>query len=77
MEKLYKVLEMELKTYTPVDLKFVFEKIKTLSFDYIKVLHYIFAFDFICRRPGLSKDQISISKSIFINYIILKCRHTF
>ena len=35
MEKLCKVLEMELKTYAPVGLKFVFEKIK------FKVLHYI------------------------------------
>ena len=35
MGKLYKVLEMELKTYTPVDLKLIFEKIK------FKALHYI------------------------------------
>ena len=35
MEKLCKVLEMELKTCTGVGLKFVFEKIKS------KVLHYI------------------------------------
>ena len=52
-EKLYKVLEMELKTYTSVYLKFVFEKIK------LKVLHYIQQ-DFIRQRPGLSKDQISM-----------------
>ena len=32
MEKLCKVLEMELKTYTPIDLKFVFEKIKSKIF---------------------------------------------
>ena len=35
VEKLCKVLEMELKTYTPVSPKFVSEKIK------FKVLHYI------------------------------------
>ena len=60
MEKLFNVLEMELKTYTPVGLKFVFEKIR------FKVLHYI-QHDFIRQRPGLSKDQISMFKSIFIN----------
>ena len=70
VEKLCKVLEMELKTYTPVSLKFVFEKIK------FKVLHYI-QYDFICQRPGLSKDQISMFKSLVINYFILKYRHTF
>ena len=60
VKKLCKVLEMELKTYTPVGLKFVFEKIR------FKVLHYI-QHDFICQRPGLSKDQISMFKSIVIN----------
>ena len=45
MEKLCKVLEMELKTYNLLGLKFVFEKIK------FKVLHYI-QHHFIC--PGLS-----------------------
>ena len=60
MEKLFNVLEMELKTYTPVGLKFVFEKIR------FKVLHYI-QHDFIRQRPGLSKDQISMFKSIVIN----------
>ena len=50
LEKLCKVLEMELKTYTPVDQKFVFEKIK------FKVLHYI-QYGLIRQRPGLSKDQ--------------------
>ena len=35
VEKLCKVLEMKLRTYTSVGLKFVFEKIK------FKVLHYI------------------------------------
>ena len=35
VEKLCKVLEMELKTFIPVDPKFVFEKIE------VKVLHYI------------------------------------
>ena len=70
VEKLCKVLEMELKTYTPVGLTFVFEKIK------FKVLHYI-QHDFIHQRPGLSKDQISMFKSLVINYFILKYRHTF
>ena len=64
VEKLCKVLEMELKTYTPVGLKFVSEKIK------FKVLHYI-QHDFIRQRPGLSKDQISMFKSLVINYFIL------
>ena len=70
VEQLCKVLEMELKTYTPVALKFVFEKIR------FKVLHYI-QHGFIRQRPGLSKDQISIFKSLVINYFILKYRHTF
>ena len=70
MEKLCKVLEMELKTYTAVGLKFVFEKIK------FKVLHYI-QHDFIRQRSGLSKDQISMVKSLVINYFLLKYRHSF
>ena len=70
MEKLRKVLEMELKTYTLVRLKFIFEKIK------FKALHYI-QHDFIRQRPGLSKDQISMFKSLVINYFILKYHHTF
>ena len=60
VEKLCKVLEMELKTYTPVGSKFVFEKIK------FKVLHYI-QYDFIRQRLGLSKDQTSLFKSSVIN----------
>ena len=68
MEKLCKVLEMGLKTYSPVGLKFVFEK--------FKVLHSI-QHDFIRQCPGLSKDQISKFKSLVINYFILKYRHTF
>ena len=51
---------MELKTYTPVGPKFVFEKIK------FKVLHYI-QYDFIRQRLGLSKDQTSMFKSFIIN----------
>ena len=70
VEKLCKVLEMKLKMNTPVSLKFVFEKI------IFKVLRYI-QHDFIRQRPRLSKDQISISKSLVINYFILKYRHTF
>ena len=69
-EKLCKVLEMELKMYTPVGLKFVFEKIR------FKVLHCI-QHDFIRQRPGLSKHQISMFKSLVINYFILKYRHAF
>ena len=68
VEKLCKVLEMVLTTYTPVSLKFAFEKIK------FKVLHYI-QHNFICQYPGLSKDQISMFKSHVINYFILKFCH--
>ena len=57
VEKLCKVLEMELKTYTSVGLKFVFEKIK------FKVLYYV-QHDFIRQRTGLNKDQISMFKSL-------------
>ena len=70
MEKLCKVLEMEPKTYTQVDLKFVFEEIK------FKVLYYV-PYDFIRQHPGLIKDQISMFKSLAVNYFILKYRHTF
>ena len=59
MEKLFKVLEKELITYTPVGLKFVFEKVK------FNVLHYI-QYDFICQRAGLSKDQISMLKTLLL-----------
>ena len=59
-EKLCKVLEIELKTYTPLSPKFVFEKIK------FEVLHYI-QYDFINQRLGISKDQTSIFKSFVIN----------
>ena len=52
VEKLCKVLKMELKTYTPVSPKFVFEEIE------FKILHYI-QHDFICHRLGLTKDQTS------------------
>ena len=59
VEKPCKVLEMELKTYTPFSLKFVFEKIK------FKVLHYI-QHDFISQRLGFSKDQTSMFKRLVI-----------
>ena len=61
VEKLCKVLEMELKTQTPVDQKFVFKNIK------FKVLHYI-QHDLICQRPGPapSKDT-GMFKSLVIN----------
>ena len=61
---------MELKTYTPVGLKFVFMKTK------FNVLHCI-QHDFIRQRPGLSKDQGCMFKSLVINYFILKYCHTF
>ena len=70
MEKLCKVLEMELKTYTPVGLKFVLEKIK------FKVLHYI-QHNIIRQRPGLIKDLIIVFKSLVISYFILKYCHAF
>ena len=70
VEKLCKVFQMELKMCTPVVLKFVFEKIK------FKFLHYI-QHDFTHQRPGLSKDQISMFKSLLINYFILKYRLLF
>ena len=70
VEKLCKVLEMELKTYTTVVPTLVFEKTK------LKVSHYI-QHDFIHQRPGLSKDQTSMIKSLVINYFILKYDHTF
>ena len=50
---------MELKMYTPVVQKFVFEKIK------FKVLYYI-QYDFIRQSLGVSKDQASMFKS-FVN----------
>ena len=62
VEKLCKVLEMELKTYNSVSPKFVFEKIK------FKVLHYI-QHGFIRQRLGLSKYQASMFKSFVINLI--------
>ena len=49
---------MELNTYTPVGLKFVFEKIR------FKVVHYI-QDDFLYQSTGLSKDQTSMFKSLF------------
>ena len=59
MEKLLRVLEMELKMYTPIRPKFVFEKIK------FKALRYN-QHDFIRQRLGLSKDQTSMLKSFII-----------
>ena len=59
VEKLWKVLETELKTYTAVSPKFVFEKIK------FKVLHYI-QYDFLHQHPEFSKDQVSMFKSLVI-----------
>ena len=59
-EKLCKVLEMELKVYTPVSPKFIFKKIK------FKVLYYI-QHDFIHQCLGLSIDQASMFKGFVIN----------
>ena len=50
---------MELKTYTPVSLKLVFEETR------FKVLHYI-QNDFICQHPGISKDQTSMLKALLL-----------
>ena len=58
VEKLCDVLEMELKMYIAVGLKFVFEKIK------FKAFHYILR-DFLRQRPGFSKDYTSIFKRIW------------
>ena len=60
VEKLCKVLEMELKKYTPVSLKFIFEKIKC------KVLHYI-QYDFIRQRQGSVKIRLACSKVLLLN----------
>ena len=57
VEKLCDVLEMELKMYIAVGLKFVFKKIK------FKAFHYILR-DFLRQRPGFSKDYTSIFKRI-------------
>ena len=70
MEKLCKVLEMELKAYTPVGPKSVLEKIK------FKVLHYI-QHDLIHQCLGFRKDQNSMFKSIVVNYFILRYCCTF
>ena len=51
---------MEPKRYTQISPKFVFEKIK------FKVLHYI-QHGLIRQRPGVSKDQTSMFKSLVIN----------
>ena len=51
---------MKRKTYMPVGPKFAFEKIK------FNVLHYI-QNNFLRQRPGLSKVQASMFKSLVIN----------
>ena len=70
VEKLCKVLQMELKTCTPVSPKFVFEKMK------FKFLHYI-QHGFIRQRSGPSKDQVCMFRSLVINYFTLKYHHSF
>ena len=59
VEKLRKVLEFERKTYTPVGLKFIFEKIK------FNVLHYI-QHDFIHQRQGSVKIRLACSKPLLL-----------
>ena len=51
---------MQLKMYTPINPKSVFEKIK------FKVLHYI-QYDFIRQHLELSKDQTSMFKGFVVN----------
>ena len=63
VEKLCKFLEMELKTYSPVGPKFIFQKIKFNVLDYIQ-------HDFIRQHLGLSKDQTNMSKRIAINKLL-------
>ena len=63
VEKLCKILEMELKMYILIVPKFVFEKIK---FKVLQVLHEI-QHDFIRQHLGLSKDQSGMFKSFVIN----------
>ena len=50
---------MKLKTYTLVSPAFFLENMK------FKFLHYI-QHDFICQRPGFSKDQANMFKSLVI-----------
>ena len=55
VEKLCKVMKMDLKTYTRVGPKFIFEKIR------FKVEYYI-QHDFIRQHSGLSRDQVIMLK---------------
>ena len=70
VEKLCKVLEIELKAYTIVGPKFIIEKIK------FKVLYYI-QHDFIRQRLELRKDQAGMFKSLAINYFDRRSWNTF
>ena len=63
LEKLCKVLEMELKTSTSVGPKSFFEKIK------FNVLHYL-QHDFIRQCSGHSKDEANMFKSLIIHSIL-------
>ena len=54
---------MELKMYTPVRLKLVFEKIK------FKVLHYI-QHNFIRQRPEPNKDRLACSQALLLTISI-------
>ena len=70
MEKLCKVLEMELLTYTPVGLKFVFEKIE------FEVLHYI-QYDFVRQRPGLSMIRLACSNVLLFIQCLWQSHNTY
>ena len=65
VEKLCKVLEMELKTYTPVVLKFDFEKIK------VKVLQ--FNMILFLKAQGLVKIRSACSKALLLTILSSKC----
>ena len=57
VEKLREAQKMELKTHTPLDPKFVFEKIKFEDLRYIQHC-------FMRQRLELSKDQTRMFKSL-------------
>ena len=58
------------------NLKRTHQSVKNSCLRKFKVLHYM-QHDFIRQHPGLSKDQISMFKSLVSKYFILKYRHTF
>ena len=71
MAKFCKILEMELKMYTPVSPRIFFKKIK------FKVFHYI-QHDFICQCLGLSRIKLVCSNVLLlINYFDCRLWNTF